>query len=143
MRRLLRGCEVVSFDEADAHAAGALLGKTRTKDVVDASVVVLSIRYGADVISDDPEDIRRLYRSRARPPPSWGCEDASTRPCTFGFGARQRRSRSQGQNWTGASRLRPLRMGLYFLGFAQVQAAAKLTPVSVYSLMKTGLPSST
>jgi predicted nucleic acid-binding protein len=60
MRRLLRGCEVVQFDEAAAHAAGALLAKTRTKDVVDASVAVLSARYGADVISDDAKDIRRL-----------------------------------------------------------------------------------
>jgi hypothetical protein len=30
MRLLLRGCEVVSFDEADAHRAGAPLGKSRT-----------------------------------------------------------------------------------------------------------------
>ena len=30
------------------------------KDVVDASVVALSIRSGADVISDDAEDIQRL-----------------------------------------------------------------------------------
>ena len=60
MRRLLRGCEVVSMDEAAAHAAGALLGKSRTTDVVDASVVVLSIRHGADVVSDDAEDIQRL-----------------------------------------------------------------------------------
>jgi len=60
MRRLLRGCEVVPFDEAAAHSAGSLLAKTRTKDVVDASVAVLSIRRGADVISDDAEDIRRL-----------------------------------------------------------------------------------
>jgi len=60
MRRLLRGCEVVPFDEAAAHAAGSLLGKARTKDVVDASVAVLSIRYGADVISNDTEDIQRL-----------------------------------------------------------------------------------
>ena len=60
MRRLLRGCEVVPFDEAAAHAAGSLLGKARTEDVVDASVAVLSIRYGADVISDDTEDIQRL-----------------------------------------------------------------------------------
>ena len=59
-RRLLRGCEVVSLDEAAAHVAGALLGKSRTKDVVDASVVVLSIRHGADVVSDDAEDIQRL-----------------------------------------------------------------------------------
>lgn len=60
MRRLLRGCEVVAFDEADAHAAGALLGRTRTRDVVDASVAALSIRRQADILSDDAEDIRRL-----------------------------------------------------------------------------------
>jgi predicted nucleic acid-binding protein len=60
MRRLLRGCEVVAFDETAAHAAGSLLGKTRTKDVVDASVAVLSIRHGADVVSDDAEDIQQL-----------------------------------------------------------------------------------
>jgi predicted nucleic acid-binding protein len=60
MRRLLRGCEVVPFDETAAHAAGSLLGKTRTRDVVDASVAVLSIRHGADVISDDAKDIQRL-----------------------------------------------------------------------------------
>ena len=60
MRRLLRGCEVVPFDEAAAHIAGSLLGKTRTRDVVDASVAVLSIRYGANVVSDDPPDIQRL-----------------------------------------------------------------------------------
>jgi predicted nucleic acid-binding protein len=60
MRRLLRGCEVVPFDETAAHAAGALLGKTRTKDVVDASVATLAVRHEADVVSDDAEDIRRL-----------------------------------------------------------------------------------
>lgn len=60
MRRLLRGCEVVAFDEAAAHAAGALLGKTRTRDVVDASVAELSIRKVADIVSDDADDIRRL-----------------------------------------------------------------------------------
>jgi predicted nucleic acid-binding protein len=60
MRRLLRGCEVIAFDEAAAHTAGALLGKSRTRDVVDASVAVLSIRNKADVVSDDAEDIRRL-----------------------------------------------------------------------------------
>ena len=60
MRRLLRGCEVVPFNEALAHTAGSLLGKARTKDVVDASVAVLSIQHGADVISDDADDIGRL-----------------------------------------------------------------------------------
>ena len=60
MRRLLRGCEIVPFDEAAAHAAGALLGRARTKDVVDASVAALAMRHQADVVSDDAEDIRRL-----------------------------------------------------------------------------------
>ena len=60
MRRLLRGCEVVQFDEIAAHEAGWLLAKTRTKDVVDASVAVLSARRGADVMTDDADDIRRL-----------------------------------------------------------------------------------
>ncbi|HEY4103925.1 MAG TPA: PIN domain-containing protein [Polyangiaceae bacterium] len=60
LRRLLRGCEVVSFDEATAHAAGALLGRSRTKDVTDAAVAVLSIQRRADVVSDDAKDIERL-----------------------------------------------------------------------------------
>jgi len=60
MRRLLRGCEVVAFDAAAAHAAGALLGKTRTRDIVDASIAELSIRKQADIVSDDAADIRRL-----------------------------------------------------------------------------------
>jgi hypothetical protein len=60
LRRLLRGCEVVPFAETDAHHAGALLGKSRTTDVVDASVAVLAIRRQADVISGDAADIVRL-----------------------------------------------------------------------------------
>jgi len=67
MRRLLRGCEIVAFDEADAHRAGALLGKSRTSDIVDASVVALAIRSRADIVTDDPDDIVRLLAaSRAK-----------------------------------------------------------------------------
>jgi predicted nucleic acid-binding protein len=60
LRRLLRGCEIVPFDEAAAHAAGALLGKARTNDIVDASVVALAVQHSADIISGDADDIRRL-----------------------------------------------------------------------------------
>jgi len=60
LRRLLRGCEVVPLDEALAHAAGALLGKTRTTDVPDATVAALAALHGADVVCDDPVDIQRL-----------------------------------------------------------------------------------
>ena len=60
MRRLLRGCEVVPFDEAAAHEAGSLLANTRTQDIADASVAVLCARRGADVVTGDAHDIRRL-----------------------------------------------------------------------------------
>ena len=60
LRRLLRGCEVVPFDEGAAHASGRLLAKTRTSDVADASVAELSSRHGADVVSGDVADIRSL-----------------------------------------------------------------------------------
>jgi hypothetical protein len=60
MRRLLRGCEVVPLDESAAHRAGFLLGKSGTKDVTDASVVVLSIQRHADIVSTDHDDLRRL-----------------------------------------------------------------------------------
>jgi hypothetical protein len=60
LRRLLRGCEVVTFGEADAHRAGALLAKSRTTDVVDAAVVVLALERGAEIQTADASDIRRL-----------------------------------------------------------------------------------
>jgi hypothetical protein len=60
MRRLLRGCEVVPFDEASAHAAGRLLALTKTADVVDAAVAHLGSKHEADIMSGDPDDIRRL-----------------------------------------------------------------------------------
>jgi hypothetical protein len=60
MRRFLRGCEIAAFDEAEAHRAGALLGKSGSRDVIDASVVILAIRRRADIASDDCDDIRHL-----------------------------------------------------------------------------------
>jgi hypothetical protein len=60
MRRLLRGCEVVPFDEASAHAAGRLLALTKTSDIVDAAVAHLGSKHDANVVSGDPSDIRRL-----------------------------------------------------------------------------------
>jgi hypothetical protein len=60
LRQLLRGCEVVAFDEDDGHRVGALLAKGRTKDVVDAAVVSLAIERKADIQTADAADIRRL-----------------------------------------------------------------------------------
>jgi len=63
LRRLLRGCEVSPFGEGDAHRAGVLLGKSHTSDVVDAAVVELAVRSGADIVSGDTRDMRRLLAS--------------------------------------------------------------------------------
>jgi predicted nucleic acid-binding protein len=60
LRRLLAGCEIVGFSEAAAHRAGALLGESKTTDVVDACVVELAIERGGNVITSDGKDIGRL-----------------------------------------------------------------------------------
>ncbi len=61
-RRLLRGCDVVSLDESAAHRVGAILAKSRTADVVDASVADAAIRSKADVLTTDESDIARLVK---------------------------------------------------------------------------------
>ncbi len=63
LRRFLAGCFVVPLGESDAHAAGRLLAKTRTTDVVDAVVVTVALRQGAVILTGDPKDIERLVRA--------------------------------------------------------------------------------
>jgi PIN domain len=60
LRRLLRGCDVVAFDEREAHAAGELLGRAGSADIVDASVVVLARRTSAAIVTSDRPDIAKL-----------------------------------------------------------------------------------
>ncbi len=60
LRRFLRGCDVVSFDAAHAHAVGALLAKSATTDIVDAHLAVTASRTGSVVITSDPDDLRVL-----------------------------------------------------------------------------------
>ena len=52
--------EVVSFDRVCAEAAGVLCGRARTKDVVDASVVLAGRQERGVVVTSDPVDLRRL-----------------------------------------------------------------------------------
>ena len=53
--------EVVPLDEALARAAGALCGKARTNDVIDASVVLCAREHGnSPIVTSDPGDLRRL-----------------------------------------------------------------------------------
>ncbi|HLM89447.1 MAG TPA: PIN domain-containing protein [Streptosporangiaceae bacterium] len=54
LRRLLRGCEVVSLTEQRAHAAGRLLGRAGSRDVVDAVVAATAAELRANVVTGDP-----------------------------------------------------------------------------------------
>jgi hypothetical protein len=60
LRRLLRGCHVEVLSESRAHAVGSLLAKSKTRDVVDAAVVVAAIEHQAEIQISDHVDIRRL-----------------------------------------------------------------------------------
>ena len=60
LRRFLRGCDIVAFEAAQAHAVGLLLAKSATSDIVDAHVAVVAAGTGAVVITSDPDDLRTL-----------------------------------------------------------------------------------
>lgn len=66
LRRFLRGCDVVSFDERAAHRTGALLGKAKSSDIVDASVVDLAATTSSDIVTTDATDIRRLVAAEGK-----------------------------------------------------------------------------
>jgi predicted nucleic acid-binding protein len=60
LRRLLRGCEIAALAGQAAHAAGYLMGRAGTSDVVDAVVAETAARLRADVVTGDRADIARL-----------------------------------------------------------------------------------
>jgi hypothetical protein len=46
LRHLLAGCETAPLLERAAHRAGALLGRAKTTDVVDATLVAVAVERG-------------------------------------------------------------------------------------------------
>lgn len=54
------GTEIHALDEEQARAAGTLLALTRTSDVVDATVVLVTRSVGGVAITSDPDDLRTL-----------------------------------------------------------------------------------
>lgn len=60
LRRLLRGCEVAALTEQQAHAAGHLLCRAGSRDVVDAVVAQTAADLHADVVTGDRADLSRL-----------------------------------------------------------------------------------
>ncbi len=52
--------DLVPLDRVDATNVGRLLSASATADIVDAHVVICARRAGQQVVTSDPDDIRRL-----------------------------------------------------------------------------------
>jgi hypothetical protein len=48
------------LDREEAQATGVLCGEAGTKDVVDASVVLLARKLGAIIVTSDPDDLLKI-----------------------------------------------------------------------------------
>lgn len=57
---VLAGCEIEPTTDEDARAAGVLLGRAGTSDIVDALVVLSAARRGDEVLTSDPKDLEVL-----------------------------------------------------------------------------------
>lgn len=55
-----RGVEVEALTDQGARAVGAICGRARTADIVDASVVVVARRHRATVVTSDRGDLELL-----------------------------------------------------------------------------------
>ncbi|WP_328561769.1 twitching motility protein PilT [Streptomyces coelicoflavus] len=67
LHRVLHGCQVLPFTEAQAKAAAALCQENKTSDVIDATVVLASLAYDdAPILTDDLGDIRALAACAGR-----------------------------------------------------------------------------
>jgi hypothetical protein len=52
--------QVQPLDRDEAQATGVLCGEAGTKDIVDASVVLLARKHAAIIVTSDPDDLKRL-----------------------------------------------------------------------------------
>jgi hypothetical protein len=66
LARALASVDVRPLDEALGRAAGALLARTRGRDVVDAAVAALA-RPGDVILTSDPDDLEPLARATGNP----------------------------------------------------------------------------
>jgi predicted nucleic acid-binding protein len=57
---LLRRTLVVDLTHAVAKTVGKILGMTRTRDPIDAHVVLLAREHGWAVLTSDPDDLRAI-----------------------------------------------------------------------------------
>jgi predicted nucleic acid-binding protein len=69
LSRMLAGCRLEPFDEADARETGRALARAKARDVIDACVVVTAFRRNETIVTGDPDDIRAITDTmRPRPP---------------------------------------------------------------------------
>jgi hypothetical protein len=61
--RAINACTVEPLTRNRANQIGVLLGKTRTSDIVDASVVLGAIDRRDAIVTSDPDDIGRLLEA--------------------------------------------------------------------------------
>lgn len=66
LARLLDGCAIEPLDEPAARAAGQLLARAQSADVIDASVVAGSLRRGDAIVTSDRRDIESLANAVGR-----------------------------------------------------------------------------
>jgi hypothetical protein len=59
LARLLAGLDIASLDETLGRSAGILLGRSKTKDVIDAGLILLA-EDGDLLLTTDPADLERL-----------------------------------------------------------------------------------
>lgn len=67
LRRLLRGCEIVSFGPGEPHEVGELLARAGSSDVIDAHVVLTAARRSFTVVTSDRRDLERLSNCLPQP----------------------------------------------------------------------------
>jgi hypothetical protein len=65
LAQALAAIDVVPLDEPLGRAAGALLGRARQHDVIDAALVLLA-SDGDDILTSDPDDLEALARTLGR-----------------------------------------------------------------------------
>ncbi|HEX3391703.1 MAG TPA: hypothetical protein VHS55_04005 [Solirubrobacteraceae bacterium] len=65
LARLLKAVDVVAVDEALGREAGQLLGRSKTNDPADATVVAIAT-IGDRILTSDAGDIKRLVRASRR-----------------------------------------------------------------------------
>lgn len=67
LAQILAWCEIDALDEPMAKRTGLLLGRSRTVDIVDASVVAGALLRGDYVLTTDPDDLSAFGPARGRP----------------------------------------------------------------------------